>query len=92
MVIPDALPAMSANSGETEAERSTSDALEARPGPSPETSMTAAPSFTYADFAAALKDALRDYHSPDLLARNCANSSSPSAWTAISPSPTPISG
>src|SRR3954451_832573 len=32
--------------------------------------MTAARALTYADFAAALKDALRDFHSADLLARN----------------------
>ena len=32
--------------------------------------MTAVPALAYSDFAAALKDALRDYHSPDLLARN----------------------
>ncbi|MFL5269013.1 MAG: hypothetical protein ACJ8AH_20875 [Stellaceae bacterium] len=31
---------------------------------------TAANALTYADFAAALKDALRDFHSADLLARN----------------------
>ena len=31
---------------------------------------TAAPALTYTDFAAALKDALRDFHSTDLLARN----------------------
>ena len=32
--------------------------------------MNAAPALTYPDFAAALKDALRDFHSTDLLARN----------------------
>ena len=32
--------------------------------------MAAVPSLAYADFAAALKDALRDFHSADLLARN----------------------
>ena len=33
-------------------------------------STAAAPALGYADFAAAVKDALRDVHSPDLLARN----------------------
>jgi hypothetical protein len=33
-------------------------------------STAAAPAIGYADFAAAVKDALRDLHSPDLLARN----------------------
>src|SRR6516165_3490262 len=32
--------------------------------------MPAAPAITYLEFAAAVKDALRDVHSPDLLARN----------------------
>jgi hypothetical protein len=32
--------------------------------------MVATPTLAYADFAAAVKDALRDAHSPDLLARN----------------------
>src|ERR1700730_3260194 len=32
--------------------------------------MNAAPALTYPDFAAALKDALRDFHSAGLLARN----------------------
>jgi hypothetical protein len=32
--------------------------------------MNAAPALAYAEFAAALKDALRDFHSTDLLARN----------------------
>jgi TolB-like protein len=36
----------------------------------PGASMNAAPALAYADFAAALKDALRDFHSADLLARN----------------------
>jgi hypothetical protein len=33
-------------------------------------STTAAPALGYADFAAAVKNAMRDIHSPDLLARN----------------------
>ena len=32
--------------------------------------LTAVPALTYVEFSAALKDALRDVHSPDLLARN----------------------
>jgi hypothetical protein len=32
--------------------------------------MTTVPELAYAEFVAALKDALRDFHSPDLLARN----------------------
>src|SRR5260221_9866992 len=36
----------------------------------PEGFINAVPELAYADFAAALKDALRDFHSPDLLARN----------------------
>jgi TolB-like protein len=47
-----------------------SDVLEPQPAPAPASSMTAAPALAYADVAAALKDALRDFHSPDLLARN----------------------
>jgi TolB-like protein len=40
------------------------------PTPRPDASLSAAPTLAYADFAAAVKDALRDVHSPDLLARN----------------------
>jgi len=36
----------------------------------PDASLNAAPALAYAEFAAALKDALRDFHSADLLARN----------------------
>jgi TolB-like protein len=46
-------------------------AAESQPPTAPaETSMNAAPAPAYADFAAAIKDALRDFHSADLLARN----------------------
>src|SRR6202521_4896798 len=46
-------------------------AAELEPPTAPsEASRNAAPALAYADFAAALKDALRDFHSADLLARN----------------------
>jgi TolB-like protein len=41
-----------------------------QPAPLPAAAMAAAPPLAYAEFAAAVKDALRDGHSPDLLARN----------------------
>jgi hypothetical protein len=58
------------NDGVVGSERAMSDVLEPQPAPAPASSMTAAPALAYADFAAALKDALRDFHSPDLVARN----------------------
>jgi len=42
----------------------------APPTAAPATLSAAAPAITYGEFAAAVKDALRDVHSPDLLARN----------------------
>jgi TolB-like protein len=63
-------PETSANDGGIGSEREISDASEPQPAPAPASFITAAPTLAYADFAAALKDALRDFHSPDLLARN----------------------
>jgi TolB-like protein/tetratricopeptide (TPR) repeat protein len=48
----------------------TSEAPELETRPSPAASMTRVPELAYAEFVVALKDALRDFHSPDLLARN----------------------
>ena len=47
-----------------------SDAGHSTPTAPPTAPSAAAPALAYADFAAAVKDALRDFHSLDLLARN----------------------
>jgi TolB-like protein/Tfp pilus assembly protein PilF len=70
MMIPVASPAMSANGRDAGSERPASEAPELEARPSPAASMTTVPELAYAEFVAALKDALRDFHSPDLLARN----------------------
>jgi TolB-like protein len=46
------------------------DAPDVPPPAAPAAPMVATPALAYADFVAALKDALRDIHSPDLLSRN----------------------
>jgi TolB-like protein len=63
-------PGTNANDGATVSEQPTSHApelLSAAPLGAP---AAATPGLAYADFAAALKSALRDFHCPDLLARN----------------------
>jgi TolB-like protein len=61
---------MNAEDGASKSEPPTSDAPDL-PFTAPlVASAAAAPAIGYADFAAAVKDALRDVHSPDLLARN----------------------
>jgi TolB-like protein len=63
-------PETSANGGGVGSEQEISDAPEPQQAPAPASSTTAAAALAYAEFAAALKDALRNFHSPDLLARN----------------------
>ena len=63
-------PGTNANDGATVSEQPTSHApelLSAAPLGAP---AVATPGLAYADFAAALKSALRDFHCPDLLAQN----------------------
>jgi hypothetical protein len=65
MMIPGPPPGTNAADGAAGSERPSSDA----PEPPPTAPLVAAaPALAYADFAAALKDALRDFHSADLLA------------------------
>jgi hypothetical protein len=61
MMIQAALPRTNRNGAAAELEPPTA---------SPEPAMNAAPALDYPDFAAALKEALRDFHSADLLTRN----------------------
>ena len=61
---------INAENGAAGLEQPVSDAAEVPPTAAPATPMVATPTFAYADFAAAVRDALRDAHSPDLLARN----------------------
>jgi len=69
-MIPAPPPGTNAADGASGSEQPTSDAPDLPPSAPPAASMAAVPSLAYADFAAALKDALRDFHSADLLARN----------------------
>jgi hypothetical protein len=66
MMIPGPPPGTNAEDGAAGVERPSSDAPESPPT-APRVAAVAA--LAYADFAAALKDALRDFHSADLLAR-----------------------
>jgi hypothetical protein len=67
MMIPGPPSGTNTVDGAAGSERPSSDA----PEPPPTAPLVAAvPALAYADFAAALKDALRDFHSADLLARN----------------------
>jgi TolB-like protein len=61
---------MNAEDGASKSEPPTSDAPDLPLTAPLVASTAAAPAIGYADFAAAVKDALRDVHSPDLLARN----------------------
>jgi len=67
MMIPASPPGMNAEDDAAGLEEPISDAPDV---PSAAPLMVATPTLAYADFAAAVKDALRDAHSPDLLARN----------------------
>ena len=63
MMTPASPPGTNAEDGASGSEQPTSDAPDSPP-------MATASPFAYVEFAAAVKDALRDVHSPDLLARN----------------------
>src|ERR1700757_3790782 len=70
-VIPACQPAMNAQKGAARLERRPiPDAPDVPPGAAPAVRMVATPAVAYADFVTALKDALRDIHSPDLFSRN----------------------
>jgi TolB-like protein len=64
------VPGTNASDGAAGWEQPTRDAPEPEPAPPPAAPLPAASGLAYPDFAAAVKDALRDVHSPDLLARN----------------------
>jgi hypothetical protein len=68
-MIPASSPGMNAEDGAAGSEEPMSDAPDLPPAAPPAAPMVA-PTLAYADFAAAVKDALRDVHSPDLLSRN----------------------
>lgn len=70
MMIPDRRPGTNANGNAAASEQPTFDAPELEPAAQLEASMAAASALAYANFAVALKGALRDFHCPDLLARN----------------------
>jgi len=70
MMIPASPPGMNAEDGAAGLEEPISDAPDVPSAAPLAALMVATPTLAYADFAAAVKDALRDAHSPDLLARN----------------------
>jgi TolB-like protein len=70
MMIPGSPPRMNAEDGAGGLEEPISDAPDVPRAASPGAPIVATPTLAYADFAAAVKDALRDVHSPDLLSRN----------------------
>src|SRR5215468_467930 len=69
MMIPDPPPGMYGGDGAAASGQPSLDPPDLPPT-DPSGAETAAGALTYADFSAALKDALRDFHSADLLARN----------------------
>ena len=69
-MIPAYRPGRNAQEGAARLERPISDAPDVPPAAAPAAPMVATPALAYADFVAAVKDALRDIHSPDLLSRN----------------------
>jgi TolB-like protein len=69
MMIPASPPGMNAEDGTAGLEKSFSD-VPVAPPTAPAIPMVETHTLAYADFAAAVKDALRDVHSPDLLSRN----------------------
>src|SRR5215469_13327252 len=70
MMIPVPPPGAGAEDGAAGSEQPIAGATDSMPGAPPAASMASVPPIAYAEFAAAVKDALRDFHSPDLLARN----------------------
>lgn len=70
IMIPDLRSGTNPNDNAARSEQPTSGAREPQPAAAPAASAEAAPTVAYADFATALKGALRDFHRPDLLARN----------------------
>jgi TolB-like protein len=68
-MIPGPPPGTNAEDGAAGSDEPSSNASDLPPT-APPGGETPAPALTYANFAAALKDALRDFHSADLLARN----------------------
>jgi hypothetical protein len=70
MMIPACQPGMNAQDGAAALERPIFDTQDMPPAAAPAAPMVATPALAYADFEAAVKDALRDIHSPDLLSRN----------------------
>jgi TolB-like protein len=70
MMIPVRSPGTTTEDGAAGPEQATSDAPDLPPTAFLEASTAAVFALNYAEFAAAVKDALRDVHSPDLLARN----------------------
>jgi TolB-like protein len=70
MMIPACQPGMNAQDGAAALERPIFDAQDMPPAAAPAAPMVATPALAYADFFAAVKDALRDIYSPDLLSRN----------------------
>ena len=70
MLIPAPQPGTYAENGAEMAAQPTSYAPDWTPAAPAAATAVAAPMLGYAEFAAAVKDALRDVHSPDLLARN----------------------
>jgi len=69
-MLPAYRPGANTQDGAAELERPIFDARDVPPGAAPAPLMAATPALAYADFVAAVKDALRDIHSPDLLSRN----------------------
>jgi len=70
MPIPVSPPATYAENGAGRVTQPTSHTPNSAPVAPIAAPKAAVPAITYVEFAAAVKDALRDYHSPDLLARN----------------------
>jgi len=70
MMIPVPPPGTNAEDGAAVSEQPISDAVDLPPIAFREASSAPAFALAYEEFAAAVKDALRDVHSPDLLARN----------------------
>jgi len=70
MMLPAYRPGANTQDGAAELERPIFDARDVPPAAAPAPLMAATPALAYADFVAAVKDALRDIHSPDLLSRN----------------------
>ena len=70
MTVPAPPSGINADDDAAASERPAANAPEFAPTAPSAASIAASPALAYAEFAAALKDALRDVHSPDLLARN----------------------